>query len=111
MDRANKSEVLSMLLGTISRIISEKGIGFITPCGPGRDVFFHMSAVVGEQFEQLKEGQAVSFDLERTKDKGDRPRAAKVQPCDEKLLGRTGPDEPPATRHPHARGRKPTWRK
>lgn len=100
-----------MLLGTVSRIISEKGIGFITPCGPGRDVFFHYSAVVGEQFEQLKEGQAVSFEIERSKDKTDRPRAAKVEPCDQKLLGRTGADEPPATRHPRARGRKPTWRK
>ena len=100
-----------MLLGTVSRIISEKGIGFITPCGPGRDVFFHASAVADEQFEQLQEGQSVSFDLELTSDMGDRQRAAKVKPCDKKLLGRTGAAEIPPARHPRARNRKPTWRK
>ena len=100
-----------MVIGIISKIIPEKGIGFITPCGAGRDVFFHASAVVGEQFEQLQEGQSVSFDLERTKDTGDRSRAAKVEPCDRKLLGRSGAAEVPPARHPRARNRKPTWRK
>ena len=99
-----------MQLGTISRIVSDKGFGFITPCGRGRDLFFHSSGVVDEQFEQLKEGQAVSFEIEPPKIAGDRPRAAKVQPCDEKLLGRTGDDEEPTTWHPRARRRKPTWR-
>ena len=100
-----------MGIGVISKILSEKGIGFITPCDQGGDVFFHFSAVVGEQFEQLKEGQSVSFDLDRTKGTRDRPRAAKVEPCDEKLLGRRAADEPPLARHPRARRRKPTWRK
>ena len=100
-----------MLVGTITKIISEKGIGFITPCAPGGDVFFHSSAVVGEQFEQLQEGQSVAFDLERGPGTGDRPRAVKVQPCDRKLLGRRGADEIPPAPHPRARQRKPTWRK
>jgi CspA family cold shock protein len=99
-----------MLIGIISRIISEKGIGFITPCDHGGDVFFHYSAVVGEQFEQLQEGQAVAFDLDRTTRKRDRPRAAKVEPCDPKLLGRRADDEAPPDWHPRARRRKPTWR-
>jgi CspA family cold shock protein len=99
-----------MVIGIISKIISEKGIGFITPCDHGGDVFFHFSAVVGEQFEQLKEGQSVSFDLDRTKGTRDRPRAAKVEPCDKKLLGRSSPPEKPNARHPRARRRKPTWR-
>jgi CspA family cold shock protein len=100
-----------MAIGVISKIVSEKGFGFIKPCGPGRDVFFHHSALVGEQFERLKEGQAVSFDVERVKDRRDRPRAARVEPCDQKLLGVTAADEPPTPRHPRARGRKPTWRR
>jgi len=100
-----------MLIGVISKIVSDKGIGFIAPCADGPDVFFHFSAVVGGQFEQLKEGQSVSFDLDRTKGTRDRPRAAQVEPCDEKLLGRRAADEAPPAQHPRARRKKPTWRK
>jgi cold shock CspA family protein len=97
-------------IGIIAKLLSEKGVGFITPCDEGGDIFFHCSAVVGEPFEQLKEGQAVSFELDRIAGTRDRPRAAKVERCDEKLLGRTSTAEPPATRHPNARRRKPSWR-
>ena len=100
-----------MVIGIISKIISEKNIGFIKPCDHGGDVFFHGSVVVGEQFEQLKEGQAVAFELDRTPEARDRPRATKVEPCDEKLLGKRAADEPPPVSHPRARGRKPTWRR
>jgi cold shock CspA family protein len=100
-----------MLIGIIARIIPEKGIGFITPCAPGGDVFFHFSAVVGGPAEQLPEGQAVHFDLEDIPGTGNRPRASKVEPCDKKLLGRTAPPENSAASHPRARHRKPTWRK
>ncbi len=106
----NEFGAMHMLIGIISKILADKGIGFITPSDERGDVFFHASVVVGEQFEQLKEGQAVAFDLERTKERRDRPRAAKVTPCDEKLLGRRAADEPPPSRHPRARRRKPTWR-
>lgn len=99
-----------MLIGTISKIIPEKGIGFITPCDRGDDVFFHFTAVPDEQFDQLQEGQAVSFDLDRTVGKRNRPRAARVVACDPILLGRTAPPEAPPDRHPRARRRKPTWR-
>ena len=101
-----------MPIGTILKIVSDKGIGFIKPCDEGADVFFHYSVVVGEQpFEQLKEGQAVSYDLDRSKEARDRPRAAKVAPCDKKLLGAQAEDERLPARHPRARRRKPTWRK
>jgi CspA family cold shock protein len=98
------------VLGVVTKIISEKGIGFIKPCGRGRDVFFHYSVLVGKPFEQLTEGQAVTFDLQEVENRGDRPRAARVEPCDQKMLGRTATDEQ-ATRHPRASGRKPNWRK
>jgi CspA family cold shock protein len=100
-----------MLVGTIARILAEKGIGFIRPSGPGKDVFFHCSAVADEQFEQLHEGQAVSYELDTIESTRERPRASRVQPCDSKLLGRRAPDETPPERHPRARGRKPTWRR
>ena len=100
-----------MIIGIISKIVPEKGIGFITPCAPGGDVFFHCSTVVGEQFDDLKEGQSVSFDLERTTGSGDQPRASKVKPCDSRLLGRRATNEIPPASHPRARHRKPTWRR
>jgi len=99
-----------MPVGFIAKVISEKGIGFIAPRDGGQDVFFHCSVVAGEQFDQLTEGQSVSFDLDQTNDTNDRPRAARVEPCDEKRpTGRKAVDVP-VTRHPRARRRKPTWR-
>jgi len=46
--------------GTIKRIVGEKGFGFIEATD-GREYFFHQSACSG-QFDQLREGQAVTFD-------------------------------------------------
>ena len=69
-----------MLRGTISRIVSEKGFGFIKPSGRGKDIFFHMSSVVGTSYDDLREGQKVSFDSGEGP-KG--PRAENVQPADD----------------------------
>jgi CspA family cold shock protein len=46
--------------GTIKRLNS-KGFGFIGT-STGNDMFFHMSAVQGTSFDQLREGQRVSYD-------------------------------------------------
>ena len=45
--------------GTIKRI-TEKGFGFIATA-EGIEYFFHQSACAGTPFDQLQEGQAVSF--------------------------------------------------
>jgi CspA family cold shock protein len=45
--------------GTIKRI-TDKGFGFITTAA-GVEDFFHQSACVGTAFDELREGQAVSF--------------------------------------------------
>lgn len=45
--------------GRIKKLTS-KGFGFIDT-GDDRDLFFHMSNVEGTSFEQLQEGQRVSF--------------------------------------------------
>lgn len=45
--------------GTIKRLVSEKGFGFVAG-EDGKEYFFHQSACEG-QFDQLREGQAVTF--------------------------------------------------
>lgn len=61
--------------GTI-KTLTDKGFGFITPEGGEKDVFFHNSALVGVMFNDLKVGDAVTFETEDS-EKG--PRAANVQ--------------------------------
>lgn len=64
-----------MAEGTIKRL-TDKGFGFIAT-GSGKDMFFHMSNVEGARFEELSEGQKVSF-TEGEGPKG--PRAENVRP-------------------------------
>ena len=45
--------------GTIKRL-TDKGFGFIDT-GNGRDVFFHMSNLEGVTYEELQEGQRVTY--------------------------------------------------
>jgi CspA family cold shock protein len=47
--------------GTIKRLVSDKGFGFVA-ASDGKEYFFHQSACVGGSFDQLREGQSVTFD-------------------------------------------------
>lgn len=63
-----------MTEGTIKRL-TDKGFGFIAT-GSGTDIFFHMSNLDGVRFEDLREGQTVSF----TEGRGPKgPRAENVR--------------------------------
>ncbi len=48
--------------GTVKWFNAEKGYGFITG-EDGKDVFVHFSAIQGEGFKSLEEGQSVTFDV------------------------------------------------
>ena len=48
--------------GTVKWFNSEKAYGFITSEN-GEDVFVHFSAITGEGFKTLDEGQSVTFDI------------------------------------------------
>ena len=64
-----------MAEGTIKRL-TDRGFGFIETAS-GQDLFFHMSDVQGARFEDLRQGQRVSF-TEGQGPKG--PRAENVTP-------------------------------
>jgi len=51
-----------MTQGTVKWFNSEKGYGFISVDG-GTDVFVHFSAIQGDGFKTLDEGQRVEFDV------------------------------------------------
>jgi CspA family cold shock protein len=54
-----------MSIGTVKWFNSVKGYGFIQPEDGSKDVFVHISAVERSDLGSLREGQRVSFDLER----------------------------------------------
>lgn len=60
----------------IIKKMTDKGFGFITPEGAEKDVFFHSNSLVGVRFDELREGDAVTFDIEESP-KG--PNAVNVQ--------------------------------
>jgi CspA family cold shock protein len=55
--------VKNMATGTVKWFNSEKGFGFIAVDGGGQDVFVHYSAIQGNGYKSLEEGQAVSFEV------------------------------------------------
>ena len=50
------------MTGTVKWFNAEKGFGFISREG-GDDVFVHFSAIQGEGYKSLEEGQSVTFDI------------------------------------------------
>lgn len=48
--------------GTIARV-TDRGFGFITPEGGEKDIFFHANELNGTTFDELREGDAVTFEM------------------------------------------------
>ena len=67
-----------MIKGTVKWFDDSKGYGFIARQDDGKDVFVHHSAIVGEGFKSLTEGQEVTFEVQQG-EKG--PSASNVQPA------------------------------
>lgn len=50
----------------IIKTLTDKGFGFIAVEGQEKDVFFHANSLVDAQFNELRQGDAVSFDMEQS---------------------------------------------
>lgn len=50
----------------IIKTLKENGFGFIKAEGQEKDIFFHKDKLVGVSFEDLREGDAVSFETEQS---------------------------------------------
>jgi CspA family cold shock protein len=59
-----------MTTGTVKWFDSTKGFGFIQSDDGGADVFVHISAVECANMDSLKEGQKLSFELEKDQRSG-----------------------------------------
>jgi cold shock protein len=62
------------MTGTI-KTLTDRGFGFISREGEAKDLFFHSKDLQGVTFDELKQGETVSFDVQQG-DKG--PSAVNV---------------------------------
>ena len=66
-DFYTKTRYINMQQGTIKWFDSEKGYGFIEPDDGGEDVFLHANNITGGTMgDDLREGQDIAFETERT---------------------------------------------
>lgn len=67
-----------MSTGTVKWFNASKGFGFIANDEGGEDVFVHFSAIQGDGYKSLAEGQKVSFDTEKDPRNASKLRAVNV---------------------------------
>lgn len=54
---------MAKIAGQVKWFNESKGFGFITPADGSKDVFVHFSAIQGNGFKTLAEGQRVEFEI------------------------------------------------
>lgn len=52
------------MIGIIKKLVSDRGFGFIGSEGQPKDLFFHSKSCVEVVFDDLREGDKVSFEIE-----------------------------------------------
>ena len=62
LTKVQRHSMAASMSGTIKRLVSDKGFGFIL-AGDGNEYFFHSSACVSARFDSLSEVQNVTFDV------------------------------------------------
>jgi CspA family cold shock protein len=90
--------------GTVKWFSRVKGYGFIQPDGASEDVFVHYTAILGEGFRNLDQGQRVEFSIEDTP-KG--PQAAEVTKLDLEPEGEGDASQPEPLPEPDGGGEAP----
>jgi cold shock protein len=63
---------MAAMQGLIKRLVRDKGFGFVA-AQDGTEYFFHQSACVNPRFDELREGQSVTFD------KGQGPKGPRAE--------------------------------
>src|SRR5262249_25776152 len=61
LEGTEETAMAAAMNGTIKRLVSDKGFGFIV-ADDGNEYFFHNSACTNARFDDLREGQAVTFE-------------------------------------------------
>ncbi len=52
------------MTGTIKTLVKDRGFGFIAREGETKDLFFHSKDLQGVMFDELKEGDTLSFEVQ-----------------------------------------------
>ena len=93
------------MTGTIIKVVADRGFGFIKPAEGDKELFFHARSVVGDTvFDELKENDAVTYDIEEGPKgpaatnvaKSDAPAAAPAAGGDDDAASDAPAEEAPA---------------
>lgn len=71
-----------MATGTVKRIPNVQNYAFVMPEGaPGEEVFFHRTAVADDGFDEIRQGQRVTFEIVQDPRNAGKRQAVKVAPA------------------------------